>query len=84
MTNEKVLELFLKKHRLYSSFRRQQYFHMEGTKYSVRLAITRNFVWKRTTEGFYKWSDIEAKWHRLCRDLNLIGEINLEEFTNDQ
>lgn len=80
MTNEKVLEMFLKKHRLYSSFKRQKKITRAKPNARVKAAIDNNFIWSYTVEGQDKWGKVNAAWKKLCFDLDLKGNINIQDF----
>lgn len=76
MTNIEILRVFLKSHRKYSSFKRQQYLD-ELKIVAVREAINYNFYWNETEEDLPYWDSLNDKWWSLCDDFNLTETIDL-------
>lgn len=77
MTNEKILETFLKTYRKYASFKRQYKGDMSPIT-PISDAINTNFIWMETKEGHGYWEALDKKWRKLCRDFNLTDNVNLE------
>ncbi len=80
MTNEEILEMFLKKHRKFKSFLEQQHLDEEHIV-NVLEAINYNFYWDETNEGYVYWNKMSAKWQKLCREFKLKGNVILDSYT---
>lgn len=78
LTNEEMLAIFLKEHRLYSSYKRQ----VDTTfTRSMDIADILNYSldWRLTTEGHDKWQTLHHKFQKLCEDLQITGTIDLSK-----
>lgn len=79
LTNEEVFNLFLRKHRKLTSFRKQ--FNKSRTlntkAVKVERAILDSFFWFNTTEGEDFWVKLSHKWEKVCTQFKLSGTITL-------
>lgn len=80
LTNEEIYIIFLKKHRKFSSFKRQRYqgFRAVIKVTNVKNAVDRSMLWDTTKEGDDFWMSLEEKWQDLCDKFKLKGQIHLD------
>lgn len=71
MTNKQILIIFLKKHRKYSSFKRQVVKDDISKNASTRAILLKGFYIEDSEEGPEKWQDLNTKWNKLVNDFNL-------------
>lgn len=77
MTNEQIFVMFLKKHRKYTSYKKQFDKNLESS--NVRDIIDTSFYWRDTKEGNKYWQDLDAEWEELCEHFDLTGNIYLSK-----
>ena len=83
MTNEEILRAFLKKKGLYqdfigerSVFRIKNFVYLEST---IENSIDIAFVWGLSRLGRERWKIAHEELRKMCKDLNITGEIDLME-----
>lgn len=77
MTNEQIFAAFLKKHRKYSSFKRQTIDDYLSRSASIRNCIVYGFNLIESEEGRDFWLKLLKKWRELVSNFKLEGSIDL-------
>jgi len=80
LTAAEVFVIFLKSHRKYASWQRQNIMTLhdlvettaaDEQTFPIRYWLDNSLDWRCTKEGFTYWSSLHKKWKKLCIEFNL-------------
>jgi len=73
LSNEQIFIMFLKKHRMYSAYKRNLATLAFPTRSSADVVdfLSGAFSWTQSPEGITKWAHLGNAWSTLVVDLNL-------------
>jgi len=78
LSNKRIFEMFLKKHRAYSAFKREVAMQCSENTYEiivqskrVHQTINLSLSWASTSGRTPHWQPLHQKWMAMARDLNL-------------
>lgn len=77
MTNEQIFASFLKKHRKYTSFKKQVIHDTVSSDAELSNCICSGFSLSNSKEGADFWLMLDVKWEKLVEDFGLQGGIDL-------
>lgn len=92
LTNEEIFVVFLKEHRLFSSWKRSFsnpsirgfYSRVAASRpSSINSAVNDSFVWSKA-EKREVWQKVHRKWHLLVKTYNLEGTLEYEKVLNSK